>query len=279
MNALTLIPFALFSGAVLAEQKTEDLKDMSDPMAIYTQVGMGVTDKGLNFKAGKTYETGQDNRGGMNLVEIKGVAGDTLGWRDQNEQVDGKPIYGGVDDSVDSIRFRNFEVNLANGRGTQLDINVAFGRTSYVQTVENAMQGDPTIEKTTAADISYSFMQAFPKWGKFQFFPLAGVGVNIENSASNGFEFPGMFGLVGMYSKLAITDDIWLMYNPMWVTTLVGSDIYKDYQFGGDSNLLAHEVSLSYKISPRTSVRYFGNWNDKVDYAHGDHRIEFNYQF
>jgi hypothetical protein len=54
---------------------------MSDPMAIYTQVGMGFTDKGLNFKFGKTYEIGKQNQGGMNLVEIKGLAGDSLGWR------------------------------------------------------------------------------------------------------------------------------------------------------------------------------------------------------
>jgi hypothetical protein len=169
---------------------------------------------------------------------------------------------------------------LENGRGSQLDINFSFNRTSYVQSIDACKStGIPLVEKGHAADISYAFMQALPKWGKFQFFPLAGAGVNIENSDRSGFEVPGMFGLVGMYSKFAITDSIWLMYNPMWATTLVGSDTYKDYQFGGDSSIFAHEVSLSYKINPRTSVRYYGNWNDKVDYSDGDHRIEFNYHF
>ncbi len=48
---------------------------------------------------------------GMNVFEIKGIAGEAIIGNDR-----------GADDSIDSIRFRNF-VNLTNGRGTQVDMS------------------------------------------------------------------------------------------------------------------------------------------------------------
>ncbi len=37
---------------------------------------------------------------GMNVLEIKGIAGDAIGFRDNDK-------FGSVDDSIDSVRFRN----------------------------------------------------------------------------------------------------------------------------------------------------------------------------
>lgn len=235
----------------------QEVQDMSDPLAVYTQAGLGITDKGVNIKIGQTYDSGKENVAAMNVVEIKGFGGDVLGIRDNDDA-----LFGAVDDSIDSFRFRNFQANMTNGRGNQLDI-------SY------------SIDKK-AMDASYSILQALPKMGPVNFYPLAGAGVTVANNYSGdneGYEIPGTFTVVGMYAKVALTDKIWINYNPMYMHTLSGSDTYKDTYFGNDSGILAHEFAISYQITPRSNIRYFANWNEKVDFADGDHRIEYNYQF
>lgn len=231
----------------------EELQDMSDPLAVYTQVGAGVTDKGLNAKLGKTYDTGNDDTMAMAVFEIKGVMGNTLGWDSKGT------------DSVDSIRLRNFGVDLTNGRGSQLDVNYNFG--------------------TEEGSISYSFIQTLPKMGPLTLYPLAGVGAAFGNNVIgddgnkvSGYSVPGTFAVLGTYSKMDLTDKIWLNYNPMWLTALSGSDVYTETGFAGESNILTHEFAVSYQINPRLNVRYFSNWNEHVNFADGDHRIELNYQ-
>ncbi|MGR5063680.1 hypothetical protein [Photobacterium sp. DNB22_13_2] len=229
----------------------DEIQDMSDPLAVFTQVGAGYTDKGLNLKFGQTYDTGSPTTAGMNVLELKGAMGDTLGWRDS------------ANDSIDSIRFRNFGVDLTNGRGRQVDVNYDFN--------------------TEAGSVSYSFIQALPAFGPVQFFPLGGVGAAFGNNSvfteTSGYSVPGTFAVVGTYGKFTINDNIWLNYNPMWMTTLSGSDPYKNNAYGeGNSNILAHEFAASYQFNPRFNVRYFANWTEYTDLKDGDHRIEFNYQ-
>ncbi|MGR5065001.1 hypothetical protein [Photobacterium sp. DNB22_13_2] len=257
--SLSLITAISFSAPVLASDT--DVQDMSDPLAVYTQAGIGYTDKGFNFKVGQTYDTGSDTTMGMNVVEIKGVAGDALGWNGR-----------GADDSIDSIRYRNFNVDLTNGRGAQLDVNVAF-----------------TEEQGTQGTASYSFIQALPKMGPVNLYPLAGVGVAFgetldgsgkgADSAQERWDLHGSFYVVGLYGKLEITDKIWLNYNPMYMGTMSGSDTFKNYGLENDDSVLLHEAALSYQINPRANVRYFANWSENTNYANGDHRIEVNYQF
>ncbi|MDF2153546.1 hypothetical protein [Vibrio sp. CAU 1672] len=242
-----------FNSALAAD---DEVQDMSDPLAIYTQVGGGITDKGLNFKMGKTYDTGKDNVAGMNVLEIKGMGGEALGWHDDENR---------RNDSIDSFRLRNFTANLTNGRGAQVDLSYDLNNES--------------------GSASYSFIQALPKFGPVQFFPLAGAGVAFGNNVVgddgqivSGYSVPGTFALVGTYTKLDLTDRIWLNYNPMYMTTLSGSETYKDYGFENSDSVLAHEFAVSYQISPRFNVRYFANWTENTDFADGDHRIEFNYQ-
>ncbi|HHC7130483.1 TPA: hypothetical protein ACN37W_004316 [Vibrio parahaemolyticus] len=238
-------------------EEPQEIQDMSDPLAVYTQAGLGITDKGINLKVGQTYDSGKENVAAMNVLEVKGFGGDILGLRDSDDA-----RYGSVDDSIDSFRLRNFQANMTNGRGHQLDI-------SY--NVDNE-----------ALDASYSILQALPKVGPVNLYPLAGVGVTVANDFSEkdqGYEIPGTFTVVGMYTKLALTDKIWLNYNPMYMHTLSGSDKYKDTYFGNDNGLLTHEFAVSYQITPRSNLRYFANWNEQVDFSDGDHRIEFNYQF
>ncbi|WP_440875902.1 hypothetical protein [Thalassotalea sp. PLHSN55] len=231
----------------------EQFQDMSDPLAVYTQLGGGITDKGLNLKIGQTYDTGSETNMAMNIIEVKGVGGEWLGIRDDNNA-----LYQGVDNAIDSLRFRNFQVETTNGRGTQVDINVNLDKESM--------------------DASYSLIQALPKWGPVQLYPLAGVGVTMQNDAENGYEVPGAFSALGFYGKVTVSENVWINYNPLWLTTISGSDEYKYGYYGNESNILTHEFAISYQISSRANIRYFANWNEKVNASDGDHRIEFNYQ-
>ena len=56
-----------------------------------------------------------------------------------------------------------------------------------------------------------------------------------------------MFGTIGMYSRVIITDKIWFNYNPIWMTSIAGADNYMKNTYGLDaSSVFTHEVSLSY---------------------------------
>lgn len=237
------------------------LQDMSDPLAVYSMAGIGYTDRGLNLKLGQSYDTGNSEVMAMNVLEIKGFAGETFGF---SQTVD-------PDNSIDYIRFRNFNVNTTSGLGKQIDLNIDVER-------ENL-------------NLSYSLIQALPKWGTLQLYPLAGIGASIQNNAidrienddpviDNGFSTEGIYTVIGMYTKLEVTDEIWLNYNPMYISTLSGSDYYKENAFGVDnSNMLLHEVSVGYQVNPKANVRYFANFSDEVNFKDGEHRIEVNYQF
>ncbi|MFS1934358.1 hypothetical protein [Vibrio splendidus] len=247
------------------KRSTQQPQDMSDPLAVYTQAGFGVTNKGLNLKVGQSYDTGSDILMGMNVIEVKGIAGEWLGWSGSDSR----------DNSIDTLRFRNFTVNTTNGRGKQIDLNYNVEREEL--------------------DASYSFIQALPKWGAIQLYPLAGVGARIMNGQftktidtesgeydidkSIGYTIPGVYGVVGMYSKITVTDKIWINYNPMWLTSIAGSDGFVNQGFGGDSNILTNELSLSYQFTPRFNARYYANWTQDQAYFEGDQRLEFNYQF
>lgn len=265
-KVLALALVSAFAHAESTPESSEQVQDMSDPLAVYTQGGFGVSDKGLNLKVGQTYDTGNPDTMAMNIIEVKGIAGEQLGWSGSSKR----------DDSIDSFRFRNFSVDTTNGRGAQLDMNY-------------------NVEKEQL-DTSYSFIQALPKWGALQLYPLAGAGVRITNGKvdttvdtesgtypidkSIGYTIPGVYGVVGMYSKLAITDKLWVNYNPMWLTAIAGSDDFMESAFGqGNSEVFANEVSLSYQITPRFNVRYFANWTQEQEFKEGDQRIEVNYQF
>ncbi len=251
----------LLIGITFTVLADDDVQDMSDPLAVYTQVGAGYTDKGINLKVGQAYDTGSDLTAGMNVFEVKGILGDVFGWRSKKT----------LDDSVDSFRFRNFGVTLANGRAAQLDVNYSL---------------QPSLVAEETVDISYSLIQALPAFGDFSLYPLAGVGVSIGNNAleddgtiDSGYSIMGLYGLVGMYSKYQLTSKIWLNYNPFWLSTISGSDNYTDNYYGQDnSHILTHEFAVSYQFTPRFNLRYFANWNENVDFLDGDHRLEFNYQ-
>ncbi|MDR9826509.1 hypothetical protein RCJ22_12900 [Vibrio sp. FNV 38] len=232
----------------------DDVQDMSDPLAVYTQVGAGYTDKGINLKIGQAYDTGDALTAGMNVIELKGIGGEALGWRDT------------ANDSVDSFRYRNFSVDLTNGRAKQLDVSYDFNNES--------------------GSASYSVIQTVPRLGPLSLYPLAGAGLAFENGVSEeggvktktGYHTQGTFALVGTYSKIEVTPNIWINYNPMWMTALSGSDEYTANGFAGHGDIFTHEFAISYEINSRMNVRYFANWDEHRSFEDGDHRVEFNYQ-
>ena len=255
--SLLLLMILAFSTNISAESNTTaSLEDMSDPLAVYTRGAIGVTNKGLNIKMGIEYDSGDANKKVMNVIEIKGFAGEKIGWDGPYER----------SNSIDSLRYRNFSFDKTNGRGTQIDITYNLHSESGVA--------------------SYSFLQGFPKWNGFNFYPLLGVGVSYGNnvlqddgSTQSGLSIPGALAVVGLYGKYTVNDKIWLNYNPFWSTGLVGSDLFMDHGFEEHSSVLTHEAAISYKLSPRSNIRYFGNWSEYTDYKDGTHRIEYNYQF
>ncbi|GAL16790.1 hypothetical protein JCM19235_5339 [Vibrio maritimus] len=252
MQRLQILLLCACSSQLVWAEDTEDVQDMSDPLAVYTQVGMGVTDKGLNLKVGRSYDTGNPSTAAMNIFEVKGFLGKEIGWND------------GRDNSIDSFRFRNFHANYKNGRGRQIDVQYDV--------------------KNEVGNASYSFIQAIPKIGPVSLFPLLGAGLSFRNAVNDtgehvgGYEVPGTFAVIGSYGQVSFTDKLWFNYNPMWFTTLSGSDEYTREGIEGGSSLLAHEVALSYQASPRLSVRFFSNWSQNTDFKDGSHRLEFNYQ-
>lgn len=257
----SILAIACISTASLTVAKESEVQDMSDPLAVYTQAGIGYTDKGFNLKLGQTYDTGSDTTMGMNIVEIKGFAGEAVGLSNRN-----------TDDSVDSIRFRNFGVDLTNGRGSQVDMSWNF----------DSNQGSA----------SYSLIQALPKMGMFNFYPLAGLGVAAgeqlpgtvggdldEAQIRDRYNMHGTFYVAGMYAKMQLTDKIWFNYNPMYMGTISGSSVYKESGLQNNDAVMTHEFSMGYQITPRSTVRYYANWSENISYEDGDHRVEFNYQF
>ncbi len=252
MQKLQILLICACSSQLVWAQEAEEVQDMSDPLAVYTQAGMGMTDRGLNLKIGRSYDTGESNTAAMNIFEVKGFLGNKIGWSD------------GRSNSIDSLRFRNFHANHKNGRGRQIDVQYDL--------------------KNEAGNASYSFIQAIPKLGPVSLFPLLGAGINFRNAVDEsgervgGYEIPGTFAVVGSYGKISFTDNLWFNYNPMWFATLSGSDEYTRTGIEGESSMLTHEVALSYKVSPRLSVRLFSNWSQSTDFKDGSHRIEFNYQ-
>ncbi len=259
VSILALGLTASVGSSALAEESNADVQDMSDPLAVYTQMGVGYTDKGLNIKIGQTYDTGSDVVMGMNVVEVKGIAGDTFGWNGGSAK---RRAYT-KNNGADSFRFRNFQADMTVGRGAQIDVAYDF--------------------RSEMGGASYSFLQALPKMGRVSLYPLAGAGVAFGNNIpdgkdgvrneNRGYSVAGTFGVAGMYGKFDVTDKIWLNYNPMYTRPLSGAEFYKN---SGSETL--HEAAASYQISPRTNVRYFANWSNRTSFSDGDHRVEINYQ-
>ena len=167
----SLLALMIAASSHAAEQK--EVQDMSDPLAVYTQAGVGVTNKGLNFKVGQAYDTGIATTAGMNVFEVKGIYGDALGFESDSKTTD----------SIDSFRFRNFSVDLTTTIATQIDANYNL---------------NANLVADESMDVSYSFIKALKPMGRFTFYPLAGVGASLgENTLEDDGSRDSGYSIMG----------------------------------------------------------------------------------
>ncbi len=156
---------------------TKEIQDMSDPLAVYTQAGAGYTDRGVNIKIGKSYDSGKPATMAMNVIEIGGIAGKAIGFR------------GDATNKIDFIRFRNFVINTKNGLGTQVDVSYNLN--------------------TKTGSASYALIQALPKMNIFQFYPLAGLGLAVANNVNENATWAD----TGSPSGIKLSWGVWFSWN------------------------------------------------------------------
>ncbi|MCJ2376053.1 hypothetical protein LNL84_04320 [Vibrio sp. ZSDZ34] len=114
INYIKVATIASALSVVFNTSVAEEYQDMSDPLSVYSQAGIGATNKGLNFKFGQAYDTNNESTMAMHILEAKGFSADTLGLKGN--------------DGFDSLRYRHFNVNMQNGIGSQVDINWDFNQ-------------------------------------------------------------------------------------------------------------------------------------------------------
>ncbi|MDN3714961.1 hypothetical protein QWY94_02600 [Vibrio breoganii] len=245
-KSILALSLATIFSLSISPVSANDYQDMSDPMAVYSQAGFGITDKGINLKLGQSYDTNNDDTMAMHVLEAKGFAADTFGLKG--------------DDSFDSLRYRHFNVDMTTGLGTQADLSWDFD--------------------AKVGSVSYSLIQALPQMGPLQLYPLAGLGLNVADvhstlldpeGGSIGYAIPSSFAIAGIYSKIEITDSIWLNYNPMYSTQLGGVKEFSSL-YGWQ-----HEVVTSYQLNTQSNIRAFWNFGEALNGT--DFRVEYNYQF
>jgi hypothetical protein len=164
-----------------------------------------------------------------------------------------------IKDNAENIRYRHFGVDTTTGRGLMVDVG-----------------WDTELKQGSAA---LQVMQALPKFGPFQLFPVIGGGMGIAEGIWNepgyeevvGYTMPGGFLNAGMYAKMDITDKLWLNYNPMYTHGMSGL-------LTGES-AFNNEFIASYKTTENTTVRAFYNVASGKSFTDGDARVEFNYAF
>ena len=263
-SAVALTSLAVTAVAAEAEK---DAKDMSDPMAIYTSGGISYGTNGLNLKMMKTLDTGSPTKLSALIVEAK----------DMDFADDGDTRHGTERSSgVSNLRLRLFNVDMTTGRGLSYDI---------IQNLDNT--GDQARNVNPDSDVlnkmgmaSIGMMQALPKVGFWQAYPIVGAGLWYGEDADEGIDTSGVSLNFTMYNKFTVTDKIWLNWNLTYMHGIFGSDNFKGSMNSADDSL-SHEIIASYQIDPRNNLRLWYNASQKQfnDDNTGETRLEFNHQF
>lgn len=255
-----------FNSYVSAEEQKQPA-DMSDPMAVFSQFGASAGTNGLNLKFVKALDTGVDDEMSMFALEAKNIMGS---WTDDSGSSQDNPEL--ADDGIDELRFRLFSVNTNNGLGSYIDVT---------HNVDDGM-----------GFASYGLMQALPKVGFWQAYPILAGGVQYSDGELNrelvrsgiasddevgtGTGINSFYGQFIVYNKFTITDKIWLNYNLTYTHAIFGDDYWVDKLRDGDG--LSHEFIASYQITPINNVRLYYSAGHE-SFEDGDWRLEYNHQF
>ncbi|MCF4176859.1 oligogalacturonate-specific porin KdgM family protein [Vibrio sp. McD22-P3] len=222
--------------------------------------GIGFDNYGASLKM--QYEKNSESNVTKGIMELKGIAGSSIGWSNSNER----------DDSIDSFRARFFSNNASSGIGGYLDTNY-------------------DVEKE-AANVSGNISFLY-KYHKLEVLPYAGLGLSIVNGELpleengypvdddhvTGYTMPGSFGQVGIYFSYDITDKLNFTYNPEYRTTLGGSESYVNNYFDGDSYQFYNEVRLGYRINQQWDMKYHIEWYSNQSDVDAINGVEINYHF
>lgn len=255
-KGLTLASIATISQAIAADDT--ETQDMSDPLAVYTQLGASYGTNGINLKLGKTLDTGSATDMSMFLFEVKGIYGEHM-----KHQGSSSLTPESANNGISELRFRKFDVDMTNGRGISMDVIHNFD--------------------TNSGTASLGMIQALPKVGIWQAFPIIAAGVEYndgsKHSATNeasGLHSDFVFASFTLYNKFQLTDTIWANYNPIYTQAVFGDVHYTENLKG--SNGLTHEFILSWQMTPTQNFRLWYNASQN-QFADGDFRLEYNQQF
>lgn len=253
---LGFLTVPLFSTAAFA--KEQEVQDMSDPLAVYTQVGGSYGTNGINFKLGKTLDTGSPTDMSMILFEVKSMLGEHT--KDEGSSAMNPDM---ANDGISELRFRKFDVDMTNGRGISMDVIHNFDSNS--------------------GTASIGMIQALPKVGFWQAFPIIAAGVQYNDGSmhaadgeSTGLHSDFAFASFTLYNKFQLTDTIWANYNPVYTQAIFGDQLYTDNLRGSDG--LTHEFVLSWQMTPKQNFRLWYNTTQN-NFSDGDFRLEYNQQF
>ncbi|MCG9627426.1 hypothetical protein L1D34_21570 [Vibrio mediterranei] len=228
-------------------------------VAAETAAGIGLDNQGANLKL--QYEASSTSSLTKGIVELKGIAGDSLGWSGTEQR----------DNSIDSVRARLFSNSKTSGLGFYMDANYDVERES--------------------ADLSANMSWHY-QYQKLEVLPYVGMGLTLVNGQLpleeygypiddhvTGYTLPGSYGQVGAYLSYHLLDNLTFTYNPEYRATLGGAASYVNAYYEGDSSQFHNEVRLSYAINKQWDVQYHSEWyaGDKSsDVVQG---LEFNYHF
>jgi len=258
ISAITIFAPLCFLPQAFAQETENEVQDMSDPLAVFTQLGASYGTNGINLKLGKTLDTKSATDMSMILVEVKGLYGEHM----KNEGSSALHPEA-ANDGISELRFRKFDVDMTNGRGLSMDFIHNFD--------------------TNSGTASLGMIQALPKIGIWQAFPIIAAGVEYndgsqrsETNESSGLHSDFVFASFTLYNKFQITETIWANYNPVYSQAIFGDDHYTDNLKG--SNGLSHEFALSWQMTPKQNFRLWYNASQN-QFEDGDFRLEYNQQF
>ncbi|GIU29499.1 hypothetical protein L2719_15540 [Shewanella schlegeliana] len=242
----------------IAFAEENEIQDMSDPLAVYTQLGASYGTNGINFKLGKTLDTGSATDMSMFLFEVKGLYGEHMKHQGASALAPEN-----ANNGVSELRFRKFDVDMTTGRGISMDVIHNF----------NANSGTASV----------GMIQALPKVGVWQAFPIIAAGVEYNDGSkrsdtneASGLHSDFVFASFTLYNKFLLTDTIWANYNPIYTQAIFGNEHYTENLKG--SNGLTHEFILSWQMTPTQNFRLWYNASQN-QFADGDFRLEYNQQF
>ncbi|AYV23626.1 MULTISPECIES: hypothetical protein [Vibrio] len=271
------------SGAVLADEKSEQQIDMSSPTEAYTALGVGYGNEGMNLKAMYMLSDPNADRKSGFILEFNDVFDQEGGA----PKFSGTTVMGGMvvpqmnDKTTNrNYRFRYGSVNTTNGLGHMVDAVVKdhpfYGQTAVVQAGavatlpigDNAfiwpvlMAGGVIMEDNTSKLASYD----------------PGL-VAANNLSSSGIDWASTIYSVKVYGRYKFNDTWWILGAWTYTDAFGGKSWDAPVSEGGlELSPQQIELTLGYQITNRQNLRL--NFHSYSESGSSDKFwLEYNYAF